>query len=136
VRVCLDTNVLIAAVATRGLCADVLRTVLAEHELVVGEVILAEFRRVLTTKFRVPADRIDPIEAIFAPFPVVPKPSAPSEVPVRDPSDRWILATALAGAATVLVTGDDDLLAVAGDAPIRILTPRAFWELLRQPPAD
>lgn len=133
-RVCLDTNVLIAAVATRGLCADVLRTVLAEHELVIGEVILAELRRVLTTKFKVPADRIDVIEAIFAPFPVLPKPSAPSEVPVRDPSDRWILATALAGEAEVLVTGDEDLLSVAGDAPIRILAPRAFWELLRQPP--
>ena len=34
VRVFLDTNVLVAAFATRGLCADVVRTVLAEHELV------------------------------------------------------------------------------------------------------
>ena len=135
-RVCLDTNVLVAAVATRGLCADVFRTVLAEHELVVGEVILAELRRVLTTKFKVPADRVEAIEAIFAPFPILPKPSAPSEIPVRDPSDRWILATALAGAADVLVTGDEDLLAVAEDAPIQILTPRAFWELLRQRPID
>jgi hypothetical protein len=36
VRVCLDTNVLVAAFATRGLCADVLRTVIAEHELVLA----------------------------------------------------------------------------------------------------
>lgn len=135
-RVCLDTNVLVAAVATRGLCADVLRTVLSEHELVIGEVILAELRRVLTTKFKVPSDRVDAIEAIFAPFPLLPKPSAPSRIDVRDPSDRWILATAVAGAADVLVTGDEDLLTVAADAPIRILTPRAFWELLRQAPAD
>ena len=135
-RVCLDTNVLVAAVATRGLCADVFRTVLAEHELVVGEVILAELRRVLTTKFKVPADRVETIEAIFAPFPILPKPPAPSEMPVRDPSDRWILATAPAGASDVLVTGDEDLLAVAEDAPIQILTPRAFWELLRQRPTD
>lgn len=133
--VCLDTNVLIAALATRGLCADVLRTVLAEHELVIGEVILTELRRVLTTKFKMPADRVDAIEAIFDPFPVLPKPAAPTDIPVRDPSDRWIVATALAGEAEILVTGDDDLLAVAGDAPIRIVAPRAFWELLRQPPA-
>ncbi len=134
-RVCLDTNVLIAAVATRGLCADVLRTVLAEHELVIGEVILVELRRVLATKFKVPPARVAGIEAIFAPFPIIPKPRAPSEVLVRDPSDRWILATALAGEAEVLVTGDEDLLAVEGSAAIRILSPRAFWELLRQPPA-
>jgi putative PIN family toxin of toxin-antitoxin system len=112
----------------------VFRTVLAEHELVVGEVILFELRRVLTAKFRVPADRVEAIEAIFAPFPNVPKPSKPSDAPIRDPSDRWVLATALAGEAEVLVTGDDDLLAVERSVPIQILSPRAFWELLRQPP--
>jgi putative PIN family toxin of toxin-antitoxin system len=135
VRVCLDTNVLVAAIATRGLCADVLRTVIAEHELVVGEVILAELRRVLTTKFKVPADRVEAIEAIFAPFPILPKPSKPSDVPIGDPTDRWVLATALAGEAEVLVTGDDDLLTIEGSVPVRILSPREFWELLRQPPA-
>ena len=31
-RVFLDTNVQVSAFATRGLCADVLRLVLAEHE--------------------------------------------------------------------------------------------------------
>lgn len=133
-RVCLDTNVLIAAVATRGLCADVLRAVLAEHELVVGEVIIVELRRVLSTKFKVPADRIAGIEAIFAPFPLLPKPETPSDFPVRDASDRWVLATAVAGDADVLVMGDEDLLAVHEQAPIQILSPRAFWELLRQPP--
>lgn len=130
-RVCLDTNVLVAAFATRGLCADVLRAVLAEHDLVIGEVVLVELRRVLAKKFKVPADRIQAIEAVFAPFSIVPKPSRPSELPIRDAADRWIMATALAGAADVLVTGDRDLLAVQGEPPIPILDPRAFWELLR-----
>ena len=130
-RVCLDTNVLVAAFATRGLCADVLRTVLAEHELVIGEVILAELRRVLTTKFKVPADRMDGIEAVFAPFPCVPKPTAPGLASIRDPADRWVFATAIAGEADVLVTGDQDLLAVRDESPLLILEPRAFWDLLR-----
>jgi predicted nucleic acid-binding protein len=43
----LDTNVLVSAFATRGLCADVLRHVLTEHELLTGEVVLAELRRAL-----------------------------------------------------------------------------------------
>jgi uncharacterized protein len=131
VRVCLDTNVLVAAFATRGLCADVLRTVLAEHELVIGEVILAELRRTLAGKFKLPAKQVDAIEAVLTIVPIIPKPAAPSEVVVRDAADRWILATAIAGAADVLVTGDQDLLVVAADAPVRILDPRAFWELLR-----
>ena len=130
-RVCLDTNVLVAAVATRGLCADVFRTVLAEHELVIGDVILEELRRVLATKFKVPADRVQALETVFAPFPCIPKPAEPGPTVIRDPADRWVFATAVAGNADVLVTGDQDFLTAAGKLPIRILDPRAFWEFLR-----
>ena len=130
-RVCLDTNVLVAAFATRGLCTDVLRTVLAEHELVIGEVILDELRRAMTRKLRLPPDRILGLELVFEGIQILPKPDSPSPIKVRDRADRWVLATAVAGEADVLVTGDEDLLVVADDAPLKILTPRAFWDLLR-----
>jgi len=132
VRVCLDTNVLVAAFATRGLCADVLRTVLAEHELVIGEVILGELRRVLATKLKLPADRIEAVEAVFTPVPVVAKPPTPAPLTIRDAADRWVVATAVAGNADVLVTGDRDLLDAHAEIPLRVLEPRAFWELLRE----
>lgn len=131
-RVCLDTNVLIAAFATRGLCTDVVRTVLSEHELVLGESILVEFRRVLKQKFRLPQDRIDAAIAVFEGIPVIPKPKAPSDLKIRDAADRWILATAVLGESDVLVTGDADLLTIAKKAPVPILSPRDFWEMLRE----
>ena len=53
-RTFLDTNVLVAAFATRGLCEDVLRTVLAEHRLLTSEFVLEELRRVLAEKLRMP----------------------------------------------------------------------------------
>lgn len=53
-RVFLDTNVLVSAFTTRGLCADLLRLVLAGHEPLSGEIILQELRRVLDERFRVP----------------------------------------------------------------------------------
>lgn len=127
---------MVAAFATRGLCADVFRTVLAEHELIIGEVILAELERVLRMKIRLPAERLAMVMAMLATFPAVPKPAAPSPIAVRDPSDRWVLATAVAGAADVLVTGDGDLLAIKSEAPIPILDPRAFWDLLRAGPTS
>ena len=130
-RVCLDTNVLVAAFATRGLCPDVLRTVLAEHDLVIGEVIRADLRRTLVAKLKLPPDRVDAVEAVLATVPIIPKPAEPSPLAIRDPADRWILATAIAGAADVLVTGDRDLLTVTAESPIPIVEPRAFWELLR-----
>jgi putative PIN family toxin of toxin-antitoxin system len=131
VRVCLDTNVLVAAFATRGLCADVLRTVLAEHDLVIGDVILTELRKTLVAKLKLPPDRVDAVEAVLGTVPIIPKPAEPSTLAIRDPADRWVLATAIAGAADILVTGDRDLLIVAAESPIPILEPRAFWELLR-----
>lgn len=131
-RVFLDTNVLASAFATRGLCADVLRHVMAEHELLVGEVVLDELRRVLRNKLRLPATLIGDIEELLRDHEVVHKPTRGGSHKLRDPDDRWIVASALAGHADVLVTGDRDLLDVADDLPLPVLDPRGFWNLLRK----
>ena len=129
-RVFLDTNVLVAAFATRGLCADVVRVVLTEHQLITGEVVLSELRKALSRPIKLPAATIEDILALLRDQEVVPKPGKPSELPVRDPDDRWILASAMAGRADVLVTGDRDFLDIAAKAPLLVLSPRAFWDLL------
>lgn len=128
-KVLLDTNVLASALATRGLCADVLRATLAEHELLVGEVVLVELKRALREKFRVPADVVKETEAFLRQFTVVPKPKKPLGLGIRDPDDEWILASAVAGGAEVIVTGDKDLSNFKR-SPVDILTPREFWERL------
>ena len=130
-RVFLDTNVLVSAFATRGLCADLFRHVLAEHDLITGEVIILELRRVLRDKMSVPAATIAAVERVLRDHVVVPKPAKPHSLPIRDPADRWVLATAVAGKADVLVTGDSDLLDMAARAPLRIMDPRGFWDLIR-----
>jgi putative PIN family toxin of toxin-antitoxin system len=132
VRVFLDTNVLVAAFATRGLCAEVMRVVLAEHVLVTSDVVLGELRRALRKRIKLPQATIDEILALLRAHDVVPKPAAPSDVPLRDPDDRWILASAMDGRADVLVTGDRDLLAAADAAPPPIVDPRGFWNRLRE----
>lgn len=130
-KVCLDSNVLVSAFATRGLAADVLRVVLAEHELIVPAVVLAEVERVLRDKFKVPADEWGLVRQILESQTVIPRPASLLTVPVRDADDAWVLASAVAGDAALLVTGDADLLSISGQAPLPILTPRAFWERLR-----
>jgi predicted nucleic acid-binding protein len=65
-RVFLDTNVLVAAFATRGLCSDLLRLVLAEHQLIVTEVVLVELQRVLSERIGLPSRRVEEIEAFLA----------------------------------------------------------------------
>lgn len=128
-RVFLDTNVLVSAFTTRGLSADVLRLALVEHELVTGEVNLEELRRVLRTRMGASAVLIDEAERLLREHEVVPKPEEPYPIQIKDPDDAWILASAVAGEADVLVTGDNDLLDLGSETPLRILTPREFWEL-------
>jgi len=132
VRVALDTNVLVAAVATRGLCADVVNLIMAEHELILGEAVLTELKRVLRKKMRVPAEVIDEYDSLLRrEGRVVPKAKA-LVVAIRDKSDIPVLSEAIAGNAEVLITGDRDLLNIAEQLPLHILTPRAWWEKLRR----
>jgi uncharacterized protein len=135
VRVCLDTNVLFAAFATRGLCADVLRVVLEDHELVVGEVLFGEFERALRAKLSLPEAQVAAVLAALVTPDPVPRPRGLDALAVSDPDDAWVVATAVAGRADVLVTGDAALLAAApvaaAGAPLPLLSPRGFWTWLR-----
>ncbi len=133
-KIYLDTNVLVSAVATRGLCADVLHAVLAEHQLIVGDAVLSELRRVLRQKIRLPAGAVSEVEAFLRQQAVVVRTVPPLAIKIRDHDDLAILAEAVAGAADVLVTGDRDLLDIAARAPLPIVTPRGLWELLRSNP--
>ena len=130
-KIFLDTNVLVGAYTARGICADLLRHILAEHELLTGEVNLVELRRVLKDRFHASPAQIAAVESELRDETIIPKPAKPSPVPVRDPDDRWVLASAVAGEADMLVTGDQDLLAVASDVGIAIVNPRGCWEQLR-----
>jgi putative PIN family toxin of toxin-antitoxin system len=132
VKVALDTNVLVSAFATRGLCADVLRLVLAEHELVLCEQVLAEFERVLGDKFRVPASTIHDAVAFLRAQGAVERSRSPAEEQLSDPADQAVLEQALAAGAAVLVTGDRELLGLGAAGPCTILAPRGFWERVRR----
>ncbi|NGP51987.1 putative toxin-antitoxin system toxin component, PIN family [Thioalkalivibrio sp. XN8] len=126
-KVAFDTNVLVSAFATRGLCADLFNLVLAEHELVLGVTVLAESQRVLRQKMRIPVETIGELIAFLRREAVVVGKTPALPLLIRDVSDGLVLAEAVAGGAEALVTGDQDLLSIAADAPIEILSPRGLW---------
>jgi len=131
VKVLLDTNVLASAAATRGLCADVLREVLACHELLVSEQVLSELHRVLRGKFDVPQELIEDFLVLLQQDGICIDPAVLPQIELRDKDDLGILAAAIQGGADVLVTGDKELLVLGRVESLLILSPRQFWEKLK-----
>lgn len=132
-RIFADANVLVSAFTARGLCADLLEIILADHQLMTGEVVLQELQRVLTTKLKVPKRKVSDVLQFLHNHHVEPKPDKPSEIKVRNEDDRWILESAIRAKASILATGDKDLLDISNQVPqLRIVTPRRFWELLQK----
>ena len=130
-RVFLDTNVVVSAVATRGLCADLFQAILAEHELVLGETVLGELRTVLSRKMRVPRDTMQELEAHLRGHATVVKAATKRRIAGLDAADAAIIAEAVGARADVLVSGDQDLLKLA-DPPVKIVSPRGLWGALRR----
>lgn len=130
-KVYFDTNVVFAAFATRGLCADLFAHVLLEHELLVGETVIRELRSKLRIKLKLSKNAIDEIEALLRDQVVVSSPKEHLRLKISDADDEWIVAEAMAGGAEVLVTGDAALQKLGKRAPLPIVSPRGLWDILR-----
>ena len=104
--------------------------VVARHRLVVGETVLAELRRILRDKFGVPHDTVRAAERFLRAEGDVVGDAPSLGIELCDPDDIPVLEEAVAGKADVLVTGDGDLLEIAGRAPLPIMAPRGLWEEL------
>jgi len=132
VRVFLDTNVLVSAFAARGLCADLLEVVLADHDLVTGRSVLRELAKALRQKVRLTDPRATEIADFVAREAVeVVEEAAPATVRV-DPDDALVLGEALRGRAECFVTGDGALLELEKVEGLRIQSPRQLWEALHR----
>ena len=130
-RVFLDTNVLVSSVATRGLCADVVREVLTSHELIVSDALLKEVKKVLHHKLKVPSSLISEFLNLLKQDTIFIKPSWSPEVNIKDKSDLIIIASALSGSADLFVTGDKELLNLGNVENLKIVSPRVFWEKVK-----
>jgi putative PIN family toxin of toxin-antitoxin system len=133
-RVFLDTNVIVSAVATRGLCADVFREVLVRHRLVISELLIDEVKAVLRAKLGVPEKIVSDVIGMLREGSILSIPSRSADLPVRDPTDKALVSSALNGKADLFVTGDRELLDLAGVGHLDIVSPRIFWERLKAQP--
>ena len=127
-KVVLDTNVLLAGVATQGICQGVVTECLQHHELITSVSILDEFSRHLLGKFKMPLGLARETIAFIRGQSLVVVPAKIPPEACRDSTDLMVLGTAIVGAAQYIVTGDKDLLVLERYQDVAIVTPREFHQ--------
>ena len=130
-RVVLDTNVLVAAFAARGLCAEVFEVCVTGHTLVTSEYILSEVNRALLKKVKLPKQIVYDVINYLRDIAEIVKPDPVDSSICRDKDDLAGIGTATKGNVSFLVTGDTEMLALKSCLGIEIISPREFWNRLR-----
>lgn len=130
-RVVLDTNVVLSALVFGGGTSAALRLAWQRGDCVplVSTATAQELMRVLGyQKFRLSMAEQEELLADYLPYAqTVRIPQPPPAMPnCRDPFDVPFLQLGVAGKAQALVSGDKDLLVLAGRLPYPVLTLHAF----------
>jgi uncharacterized protein len=129
VRVVFDTNVLYSAIAAKGFCEEVLDEAVGDCITVWSDPLKQELESILARRHKIGPATQAALTA-YADLSEFVEPQPLPERVCRDKDDDVVLATALAGKADIIVTGDGDLLALKKFRGIRILSPRKFLEAL------
>ena len=130
-RVVLDTNVLLSALAFPGSTPDqVLQRVRrGEVALFLSAFIPAELERILRDKFRFTTRQTDERVAVIRRMATLVEPTERIALVVAKDDDNRILECAVAAHADYLVTGDKEhLLPLRSIGATQIVTPAAFLE--------
>ena len=126
-RLVFDTNVLIAAFATRGFSAEVFEYCLLQHTILTSPKILEEFERAMAKKLKFEQGAVEAILRHLHKY-LVPGIRRPIGKKIcRDPGDDHILELAAGSEAQAVITGDLDLLILKVFQNIPIIKPAEFW---------
>ncbi len=128
-RVVLDTNVLISALLFTGISSKLV-SLWQKGSItpLLSRKVLDEYLRVLSyPKFQLSEEDIkELIREEILPYAEVVKPKRRLRIVQRDPSDNKFLECAVAGKASLIISGDKDLLSLGRYRHIRIQSPAQF----------
>lgn len=131
-KVVLDSNVIVAAFAARGLSGALFELCLDRHTIITSEFILAEVHRAFAQKLKMPQTAISKIEGYLREICILSLFDKITKNICRDKDDNNIIALAVSAAADFIITGDKDLLVLKKYQSVRIVSPREFWEVERR----
>jgi putative PIN family toxin of toxin-antitoxin system len=128
-RVILDTNVILAAFAGRGLAHALFELCLEKHEIIISEHPLSEVKRNLQKKMKMPKDKVLIITEYLKEFCTFSSHKSLDKEACRGIDDVKILGLSEVAKPDYIITGDKDLLVLKKFHSAPIITPREFWEI-------
>jgi uncharacterized protein len=135
-KVVFDTNVLIAAFLTEGLCSKLLvRAKRGDFKLYICPFILSEFQDKLRNKFKATSQEIREAISLIKEAAHIKEPSKSNTVvrnASKDPDDDEVIACAVAAGADYLVTGDLALREVREYRGVKFISPRSLEILFEE----
>jgi putative PIN family toxin of toxin-antitoxin system len=138
-RVVIDTNVLVSAALIAGsVPRQAVERAVSSGVFLLSSALSVEYSEVLRRprlNKRCPEeDRLAFLASLIESADLV-EPTEAIQV-CRDPKDDMVLEVAVAGDATCIISGDDDLLALNPFRDIPILTPRQFLDQTAEQPSQ
>ncbi len=130
-KIVLDSNIIVAAFAGRGLCNSLFELCLDRYEIIISEFILTEVSKTLHNKIKMPLQNIQIIIDYLKEFCVLSTYDKLSENICRDKNDNDIISLAVSNNVDYLITGDKDLLVLKKFKKVTIISPREFWVIAR-----
>jgi hypothetical protein len=130
-NVILDSNIIVSAFASHGLCSLVFEFCLDRASIIISEEILKESGEVLVKKITLSRQNTETIIEYLKEFCNLINPANPIRRICRDPDDDHILALAFESKCEYIITGDKDLLVLKAVENCKMISPREFWEEMK-----
>ena len=127
--VVLDSNVLISAFITNGVCHKVLAQCIESHQPVISPFIKDEINRIFLKKLKYHEEFFQKVNDFIIEFESANPPILKNQI-CKDRDDDNILALAVDVKADIIITGDNDLLEIQQFENIPIIKPNQFWKFI------
>ena len=131
-KLILDSNIIIAAFATHGICHSIFEYCISNHEIYISEEILGEIEHNLASKIKLPDRIIKEIRTYLLGHCKISIPTEIESSKCRDESDLHILGLARNVMANIIISGDRDLLVLKEFEMTKIVSSREFWEMVKK----
>ena len=131
-RVVLDSNVIVSALSTEGLCNRIFEyCIVKKHTIVISKHIIKEVRSTLRDKFKVNDIAISSTIKFLQEWCELDGHNKLSKRICRDADDDEIIALAKDNNVQYIITGDKDLLVLKKIDGISIISPRELFTLMK-----